>query len=188
LTSGAEWDAMSEDQKKMVHQMVAKAGGDAHQGRVDESLEEEIRRLKAEEESRVEALKKDKIEVKKEIKEEKKEKTEEEIEREMEEALQKLGEWEGVDAGQVFANEEDGDSELKDKDEGDAEDEGEEEEESLEKLKERLKSEEEKKRRRKIVNRCNKRSVLPSTWIGDSQSHSRTVKSATEKDFDLKRV
>ena len=35
------------------------------------------------------------------IKEEKKEKTEEEIEREMEEALQKLGEWEGVDAGQV---------------------------------------------------------------------------------------
>ena len=32
LISGAEWDAMSEDQKKMVHQMVAKAGGDAHQG------------------------------------------------------------------------------------------------------------------------------------------------------------
>ena len=36
-------------------------------GRVDDSVEEEIRRLKAEEESRVEALKRDKTEVKKEV-------------------------------------------------------------------------------------------------------------------------
>ena len=36
-------------------------------GRVDDCLEEEIRRLKAEEESRAEALKRDKTEVKKEV-------------------------------------------------------------------------------------------------------------------------
>ena len=34
---------------------------------MDDSVEEEIRRLKAEEESRVEALKRDKTEVKKEV-------------------------------------------------------------------------------------------------------------------------